>query len=74
MEYPSPPGYMKLSHLKVYAFEDAALATLATKINDFSAGKASGGYAAGEVGEAIYLGTHFQWDGTKYVALLEYAK
>jgi hypothetical protein len=74
MEYPSPPGYMKLSHSKMYGFEDVTLAGLLTKINDFTSGKASGGYAAGEVGEAIYIRSHFQWDGTKYVVLLEYAK
>lgn len=69
-----PEGVMKLSSFKLAIFEDATLATLRDRVNDFTAGKAVTGHAAGFVTEQTFLGWRAEWDGTKYVVYLAYVE
>lgn len=62
---------MQLRKLKSVGFTAATPAALATLINNFTAGQASGGYAAGLVGEKVLVDQQFtSTSSTEHHALL----
>jgi hypothetical protein len=68
---------LKLSNVKVAVFSEASAEDLQAAINDFTAGKAVTGppaFAANFVTEQIFIGLHYQFDGTNYSALLVYTE
>ncbi len=64
----------RLRQLKAVGLTAATVKALADLINDYTAGKAAGGYAAGHVAEKTVVDQQYSFDGANHCAVLFYVE